>query len=169
MAIDPQKRIPLEALKQTPEFQRLTQKQRLFITAYCDGGLFDGNYDSVAATRTAYQCKSPEVARIMSYSLMQNIRIIAVLNIHFNTSPTEEMLVAVDRAIQNRRLTIAQIQALRLKCDLLGLATRSIPNTHGDVPPGVREDTQAARKAKKKAANPRPVKPATPPAPGTLF
>lgn len=170
MSIDPQKRISVDDLKQTPEFQRLTQKQRLFIIAYCDGGLFNGNYDPIAATRTAYQCKSPEVARIMSYSLMQNIRIIAVLNIHFNTSPTEEMLVAVDRAIHNRRLTIAQIQALRLKCDLLGLATRSIPNTTGVIPPGVLEETRAARKAKNKEAKPRTPKPVEPPpAPGILF
>ena len=46
-------RIPVEQLRAMPEFLRLTPKQQLFVAAYCDGGMLDGKYDPVAATRIA--------------------------------------------------------------------------------------------------------------------
>src|ERR1700675_4327097 len=128
------KRLTLDEVHALPEYQRLTQKQRLFCSTYVAGGLHDGNYDPIAATHTAYQCKSTEVARVMSYPLMQNIRIIAVLNRHFNAEPIEEFIVQVDRAIQNKHLTVAQLQALKLKGDVLGYTTR-LPGTN-NFPPG---------------------------------
>src|ERR1035437_4659728 len=119
-----QNRLPLEELRLTSEFQTLTPKQQLFCATYCEGGLLNGVYDAVLAPHTAYACKSMEVARIMSYSMIGNIRIVAVLNLHFNTTPTEELLVQINRAINNKKLTIAQLQALKLKCDLLGVPNR---------------------------------------------
>jgi phage terminase small subunit len=124
---DSSKRLSRAQLQQTQEYARLTQKQRLFVDTYVEGGLLDGNYDAVAATQTAYNCKSRETARIMSYPLMQNVRIVAVLNRHFNTEPVEEFLVMIDRAINNKRITHAQIEALRLRGEVLGFGTR-LPN-----------------------------------------
>src|ERR1700676_2408513 len=129
MKTETRKRMSVDELRMTPEFQRLTQKQQLFVATYCGAGLLDGTYDPIAATRTAYQCKSAEVARVMSYPLMQNIRIIAVLNRNFNAEPIEDFLVQVDRAIQNKKLTVAQLQALKLKGDILGFTTR-LPGTN---------------------------------------
>ena len=158
--IDESERLPLAEIEKTKEYQRLTPKQRLFVASYCEGGLVDGNYDPVAATRTAYACKSAEVARIMSYSIMQNIRIIAVLNLHFHTAPIEDFLVLVDRAIRNKNLTNAQLQALRLKCDIMGFANR-LPTENaptGVIPKEVLDATEAVRKAKRKP----PEKPSKP-------
>ena len=154
---DTSKRLPLVELEQTQEYQRLTQKQRLFVATYCEGGLTDGNYDAVAAVKMAYQCKSAEVARIMSYSLMQNIRIIAVLNRHFNADPIEGFLVALDRAIANKHLTQAQLGALRLKCEVMGFATR-IPDGTSKHVAGVLAEVQEENKKsrKKKVAEPKP-------------
>lgn len=121
---DTEKRMPLAELEVLQEYLRLTQKQKLFVATYCEFGLADGNYDAVEAARIAYKCKNREVARIMSYSLMQNIRIIAVLNRHFNATPIQEFLAMLDRAINNKKLTVAQIQALRLKCEVMGLANK---------------------------------------------
>lgn len=158
---DLSKRMTLEELQKTQEYQRLTQKQRLFVATYCAGGLVDGDYDSVAATRTAYQCKTLEVARIMSYALMQNIRIVAVLNLHFNATPTEEFLVILNRAINNKNLTMAQLGALRLKCELLGIKTRIPANQSiGVVPEDVLEASR--KKRAKKPVEPKDAKPAKP-------
>jgi hypothetical protein len=155
-----QTRMPLEELRLTPEFQKLTQKQQLFCSTYCAGGIADGTYDAVLATHTAYACKSMEVARIMSYSMMANIRIISVLNRHFNTTPTQELLVQIDRAINNKKLTVAQLNALKLKCDLLGLSTGLIGPTYtrpSAVPNDVQEASKAVRKSKRKPrATPAP-------------
>lgn len=151
----------LEELEKTQEYQRLTPKQKLFISTYCAGGLVDGNYDSVAATQTAYQCRTPEVARIMSYSLMSNIRIIAVLNRHFKAEPIEEFLAMLDRAINNKKVTMAQILALKMKCEILGY-TNKLPSHTDRVLPAIvaaQERERTARKAKRK---PRAVKPEGP-------
>jgi hypothetical protein len=153
MSTAPRKKLSVDELRLTPEFQRLTPKQQLFCATYCGAGLLDGSYNSVVATNTAYRCKSMEVARIMSYSLMQNIRVIAVLNRHFNTEPIEDFLVQVDRAINNKKLTTAQLQALKLKGDILGFTTR-LPGTPnfppGTIPQDVLDAERDARKAKRK-------------------
>lgn len=144
------KRLPFAEIRETAEFQRLTPKQQLFIEHYIEGGMFDGHYDVVAATRTAYECKKPETARIMSYAMMANIRIIAVLNLHFNAEPVEEFLRLLDRAIYNKKLTIAQMEALRLKSDILGLVSR-VPGKQralGTLPQSVIEAEDENKKAK---------------------
>ena len=153
MSTDLSKRLPLTELQNTQEYQRLTPKQRLFVATYCEGGMVDGNYDPVAATQTAYACKTLEIARVMSYTLMANIRVIAVLNRHFNAEPIEEFLVQIDRAINNKHITLAQMQALKLKCDILGYANR-LPGAPGKprnvIPPDIAEASKQARKAKHK-------------------
>lgn len=144
------KRIPFAEIRETAEFQRLTPKQQLFIEHYIEGGMFDGHYDVVAATRTAYECKKPETARIMSYAMLANIRIIAVLNMHFNAEPVEEFLRLLDRAICNKKLSIAQMEALRLKSDILGLVSH-VPGKQrslGVLPQSVIEAEEENRKAK---------------------
>ena len=151
---DTVERMPLAELELTQEYQRLTPKQKLFVETYVAGGLLDGTYDSVQATNVAYRCKSMEVARIMSYSLMQNIRIVAVLNRHFNTTPIEAFLIQVDRAILNKNLTTAQLGALKVKADLLGYAAR-LPSVDrqgvGIVPPDVLEAEKKKRKRTRKS------------------
>ena len=117
------KRMSMEELRTTREYARLTERQKMFIETYCSAGLVDGHYDAVVATLLAYRCKDEEVARIMSYSLMANIRIVAVLNRHFGETPVESFLKTLERAISNKKLTIAQLQALRLYCDVMGFAS----------------------------------------------
>jgi hypothetical protein len=152
-------KMPLDELQATSEYLKLTQKQQLFVSTYVAGGLADGHYDAVQAVRTAYNCKTLEVARIMSYAIMGNIRIIAVLNRHFQATPTEELLVAIDRAINNKKLTMAQLYALKLKCDVLGLANR-IPNhqSPGIIPQDVLEESKKKPKTPPGVKEPKPDK-----------
>lgn len=141
------KRMSVADLRLTQEFQQLTEKQQLFVASYCDGGLVKGIYDPVVAALTAYKCKSLEVARIMSYSLMQNIRIIAALNRHFRTEPIEAFLTMLDRAINNKHVTVAQVQALKLKCDVMGYGNRL--SNQAPMVAGLREAKEAAKFARK--------------------
>ena len=149
------KRLTLEELESTQEYQRLTQKQQLFVATYIEGGLLDGQYDAIAATRTAYKCKSAEVARIMSYSILANIRIVEVLNRHFNVEPIEEFLRTLDRAIRNKKLTQAQISALHLKARILGFDSK-LPDKGSFA--GVIEKVVEESKRKKKPVEPAEVK-----------
>jgi hypothetical protein len=155
-------RLNLVELERTAEYQKLTQKQQLFVATYCQGGLVDGRYDAVSATLLAYNCKSPEVARIMSYTLMQNIRIIAALNRHFGTTPIEAFLQTLERAIHNKNISLAQIEALRMKCNILGYENR-LPTRHKSahsITEGVRAES-APKKPKKAPAvkKPEPAEP----------
>lgn len=147
------KRLTLEQIKDTQEYSILTGKQQLFVETYIRGGIDTGTYDPKSAAMIAYSCKSLEVARIMSYALMSNIRIVAALNRHFNREPLEAFLIQVDRAIINKKLTVAQFNALKLKGDILGYTTR-LPGTNnmpsGLLPADVVEATAEARKAKRK-------------------
>ena len=147
------KRLTIEEIKATQEYSILTGKQQLFIETYCQSGIDTGTYDPKSAAMIAYSCKSLEVARIMSYALMSNIRIVAALNRHFNREPLEAFLIQVDRAIINKKLTVAQFNALKLKGDILGYTTR-LPGTNnmpsGLLPADVVEATAEALKAKRK-------------------
>lgn len=157
--IDERKRMPLDALQKTQEYSRLTGKQQMFIDTYVAGGLLDGHYDPIEAVLAAYHCKSREIARTMSYATTQNIRVVAVLNRHFNTAPIEDFLVMIDRAVRNKNLTMAQLGALKLKCSLLGIANR-LPDDNtpaGVIPQDVLDADEAARKAKRKPRTPKPV------------
>lgn len=147
-------RMELEELRATPEFQKLTGKQKLFVETYCalsESG--ERNYDPVFATQTAYKCRTPEIARIMSYTLMQNRRILEVLNRHFRRTPTEEFLIALDRAINNKHLSVAQVEALRMKCKIMGYDNH-LPVGNGSplIPKKVAKAAKAERKAKERAA-----------------
>jgi hypothetical protein len=154
-------RLSLEDVEKLQEFQKLTPKQRMFVSTYVASGLLNGNYDVVTATLTAYECKSPEVARIMSYTLMQNIRIIAVLNRHFGTTPVEAFLQTLERAINNKNISLAQVEALRMKCNILGYENR-LPTRHKSIRRSITEGVCADSvpkkpkkiKAEKKTAEP---------------
>src|SRR5579864_2503363 len=140
-------KLTLEEIKTTQEYSILTGKQQLFIETYIRSGLDTGTYDPVLAAQTAYTVKNRENARVMSYALMANIRIVAVLNRHFAKEPLAEFIEQVDRAIRNKKLSVAQLQALKLKGDLLGYTTR-LPGTNntalGTLPPDIVAATLAA-------------------------
>jgi hypothetical protein len=146
-------RLTLEQVKDTQEYSVLTGKQQLFVDTYIKSGLETKAYDPIFATQTAYNCKSKENARVMSYALMTNIRIVAVLNRHFNKEPLEAFIEQLDRAVRNKKLSVAQFNILKLKGDVLGYTTR-LPGTNnfpaGTIPADVIEADKEARKAKRK-------------------
>ncbi len=152
---DKSKRLTLAEIKNTQEYSLLTGKQQLFCESYIQGGIDTGTYDPVGSALMSYACKSKENARVMSYSLMANIRIVAVLNRHFNREPIEEFVIQIDRAIQNKKLSIAQLQALKLKGDVLGYTTR-LPGTNGQSTDTILAEVASTTKAAKKAARKKP-------------
>src|ERR1035437_5866649 len=145
------KRMPLDDLRKTHEYTRLTPKQKMFVDSYCAGGSVDGKYDAVSATNSAYKCKSDEVARVMSYSLLANINIVAVLNRHFGTEPIDSFLATLDRAVRNSKLTLAQLGALQLQCAVMGFGTKIPPNIgrSNDLGAASRKEEKKPRKTQK--------------------
>ena len=112
-------KVPPEELAKTPEFQRLTQKQKLFVYTYCSN-----DYDLVNAVRTAYLCKNDEVARIMSYRLLSAINVAMCLSVHFGDTPIEGFLNVLERCIRSGKITSTQIKAFQLYAELQGWRRR---------------------------------------------
>jgi hypothetical protein len=82
--------IPLDTLKASAVWARLSLQQRLLLTEYLAAGLAQGNYDIEAACKIAY----PKVTnrKVWLSRLQSNPRIKAVLNYYFGDS---EMFVAL--------------------------------------------------------------------------
>lgn len=86
---------------------------------------------------------------VMSYAVLNSVRIIEVLNRHFRTEPIDALLKVIDKAIQNKRITGAQIQALRMKIELLqlpsGIPAPANENSMGiQLPAGVESIPQVS-------------------------
>lgn len=124
-------KMSLEELQKTEEYIRLTPKQQLWVSTYIQNGMEHGDYNPILATKLAFSCQTDESARTMSYSLMYNIHIVEVLNLHFRTEPIDAFLKLIDRAINNKKITHAQVELLRLKCEILGLKNR-LPVYNGE-------------------------------------
>jgi hypothetical protein len=163
------KRLTLDELRQTSEYLMLTQKQQLFVATYVGTGMAEGHYNVVSAIKTAYACKSEEVARVMSYTMMQNIRILAVLNLHFGVSPTVQFVKELDRAIRNKKITNAQVELLILKSKMLNVGTfiekhHAVRRTHRTSKEiDALQEAEEAVKAEKKSKKTKPPVPVTPP------
>jgi len=113
-------RTPLSEIEKTPEFQRLRKKQKLFVATYIQAGVDTGVYDPVEATLAAYTCQNWAVVRRMSYGLLNNTKIAEVLNFHFSPTPRERFIATLNRAIRNKKLTMAQFRVLQQKAESLG-------------------------------------------------
>lgn len=120
--------MPLEELRETVEYRRLTEKQQRFVDHYISAG-----YNVVEAVLVAYQCRNTkrstarEIARVMSYPLMQSRRILLVLNMHFGKDPIERFLDQLDRAIDKKKLSVTHIKALALKAKVLERKEKKVP------------------------------------------
>jgi hypothetical protein len=144
-------RLSFEQLKQEPCFTNLTPKQRLMIETF-----IASNGDRVLAVKTAYNAKTLDIARVMAYELFENPKIIACLAIYFQDDPLDVFKRDVQRAWRNKRLSIAQVQAMKLYCDVNGWGSGSLPNLHG---PGSAEPARSAKQSRAKNSKVTPADP----------
>jgi hypothetical protein len=114
----------LADVSKTPEFGHLSQKQAAWILKYIKGWLDTGSFDATASTLASYDCKTVESARTFSYQLLTNPKIILVLNRFFGNTPEQSFLEQVERACYTRKLTVAQVDALKLYGELRGWTGR---------------------------------------------
>ena len=97
-------RVRLADLIQRREFQCLTPKQQAFLSRYISSGLLTGCYDASAATAAVYRT-TPKNATIMSYEILGNRKIKAVIDLHFRRSEFDSIMDDLARAA---RLSIAR-------------------------------------------------------------
>lgn len=105
----------LDELSTTHEFASLTKKQKMAVATYISNG-----YDIVNAMRTAYVCKSDEVAKIMSYRFLRAFNVAMTLSLHFGESPQDTYLSQLARDIMKRKISDTQLKAYTLYAEIKG-------------------------------------------------
>jgi len=107
-------------LSQTVEFGHLSPKMATWVLTYVQNYLDTGTFDPLAATRASYECATEESARTFGYQLMANPKVLITLNRFFGNSPEQSFLEQVEKAIYSRKLSVAQVDALKLYSNLQG-------------------------------------------------
>jgi hypothetical protein len=134
MAENEKSRKWLDELRTTPEFQLLTTKQQIFVSAYLSSGRQNGTYDSLAAVRTAYDVSSATNATVLSYEILGNPKIKKVLDLHFNRTEREAFLEDLLRTIARSKGT-AKVRAMALYAKMkFGIDTADDSEKQSSVP-----------------------------------
>src|SRR5665213_1255787 len=108
----PKSMMTLDELKQTPEYADCSDKMKLFLVTLIENGF---NY--TAATRAAFKTKDPAK---YSWAVRNWPAVRHALNVYRGWSAFDIWMDAVQRASRNRKVTIAQLQALKLQSDAMG-------------------------------------------------
>lgn len=132
--------MPLELLRLTPEWKKATERQQLMVESYIASG-----GDKVFAVMSAYRVKDRETARKMQYDSFSRPAVVAILNLYHRVTPRDAFLRDVERAVRNRKLTVAQIRALELQARLNGWERpEGLPHSNGYVSSEPDESDSAA-------------------------
>ena len=109
-------RVPLQKLRETPEWSFLSDKQSRFCARYLESGLA-GNYDAKSAMRSAYDSSSAKNLSCLTYEVLANPRVRAVLAIHFRQAPIDVFLADLEKTIRKEKGT-AKVEALKLYAEI---------------------------------------------------
>ena len=112
-------RLSITELTQQPAYLALTAQQRVLVEKFLETA------DKVQAVQAAYNCKSKESARVMSYSVFSNLRVVAALAAANGGCDLESFKQEVMCAARNKKLSIAQLGALKLYAQLSGFVAGS--------------------------------------------
>jgi hypothetical protein len=128
------RQISVYELSETPAFKCLSPKQAIWILTYCQHYLDTGELDPLGATKAAYECAKEEYARTFAYQLLSHPKIVVCLNRFFGETPERSFLDQVERACLNKKLTVAQVDALKLYGELRGWTGRRKRSKADDEP-----------------------------------
>ena len=113
-------RVPLAKLQATRKWSLLSPKQALFCASYIESGLSTGTYDAKSAMRAAYNSSSDRNLTCLTYEVLENPRVKAVLNLHFGTSPLDSFLADLEKTIR-KESGIAKVDAMKMYVELQSL------------------------------------------------
>jgi hypothetical protein len=142
-------RLPISALMLHPDFLQLTPKMQTFLARYVATGLTTGTYDTIGAVMAAYKT-TPKNAQIMSYRLLSNKKIAAILDLHFGRAPVDAVMHEVSQALRKSvkndmkqfgRLTYTTVNALKV----YESHTRTADSTQTEPEPDLKPERPASK------------------------
>jgi hypothetical protein len=119
-------RLTLDQLRAEQCYIELTPKQKKMVDHF-----IISNGDRVASVMAAYATKSEANARVLAYEFFASPRVVACLAAYFQNDPFEDFKAEVRKAYRNKKLTVAQVSALKLHADLNGWGSALLPDQHG--------------------------------------
>jgi len=114
-------RLTLEQLRAEQVYIELTSKQKVLVDTF-----IQTNGDRTASVLAAYATKSKENAQIMAYTVLSSPRVVACLSAYFQSDPLEDFKAEVRKAYRNRKLSVAQVDALKLHAELNGWSAETL-------------------------------------------
>jgi hypothetical protein len=115
-------RLPLGQIALTQEFLSLSAKRRDWVACYILGGM-SGDYDAVAATKAVFKTANPKTVTSMSYALLADKKVQAVLDLHFGKKrdPLDDVLAQLATVIakalradkKRGRISVATVKAMQ--------------------------------------------------------
>ena len=102
-------KLTVEQLQGRQEYLYLTVRQRKAVEIFLETG------SQLKAIEASYTCKTPEIARVMCYSVFNNHRVIAVLAIANGEDPDRAVFMnQVERLSRSKKVSTAKVKSLEL-------------------------------------------------------
>lgn len=140
-------RIPIDQLRQLPEFKMLTEGQQRWLAAYIANG-----YDARAAVKASYpQAKTPESIRVMASRIVNSPGMVMLLNMHYGTDPEESFCLMVAKMVMRGRITKEQESLVRLLAQVRGFVDPWAPRYDKKIEPGKVNTREAVKKRSQRA------------------
>jgi hypothetical protein len=116
---------PGTQFESSKRYQVLTERQKAFVLAYLASG------DAIEAVLLSFQVKDPNIARVMSYQVLQHPKVADCLA-EFQGKTELEIQIEGARRDVLKAPNYAKERARRLLCELTGL----LPKNGGKAEPG---------------------------------
>lgn len=141
-------RVPIDELKELPEFALLAEKQQKFLIEYLANG-----YDKEAAIKASYPAaKKPESVRVMASRLMNSPGVVMLLHLHYGDDAKLTFCQMVAKMIMRGRISKEQAEMMRLLAQVHGFVDPWSPRLEKKVEAGKSSSREAMKKRAQRAA-----------------
>jgi hypothetical protein len=147
-------RIPIDKLRQLPEYALLPENQQKFLAAY-----IANNYDVKAAVLASYpKAKTAESVRVMGSRILHSPGVVMLLHLHFGDDPKEAFCQMVAKMVMRGRLTKEQLEAMKLIADVREFRQPWTPRYEKKIVEGMANNKPAVKRRVQRAAETAAVK-----------
>jgi hypothetical protein len=147
-------RVPIDKLKELPEYALLPENQQRFLEAY-----LANNYDAKAAIAAAYPlARKPESIRVMASRLMNSAGIVMLLHLHYGDDPKLSFCQMLAKMILRGRISKEQAEMMKLLADVHEFRQPWTPRYEKQIKEGMANNRQAVKRRVQRAAKTAAVK-----------